>query len=159
MLPKKKCIPEIVTAHSPLVAIRIPSNTVAKEFLRRVNLPIAAPSANPSTKPSPTSAEMVQEMLGNKVPMIFDGGDCEIGIESTVILVPDEKTIMILRPGIITKEDLESFAGKSVTVSYAKKPSEHSPGNKYKHYAPKANVYKIKTIRDIKKLIEEKKTL
>lgn len=110
VLPKKKCIPEIVTAKSPLVAIRIPSNNVARDFLKTIGLPIAAPSANPSTQPSPTSATMVQEMLGDKVPMIFDGGTCEIGIESTVIMVPDDTHITILRPGIIIKEDLETVA-------------------------------------------------
>lgn len=81
-----------------MVAIRIPSNTVAEAFLKAVEMPIAAPSANPSTKPSPTSAEMVQEMLGDNVPMIFDGGKSEVGIESTVIMVPDDKHITILRP-------------------------------------------------------------
>jgi L-threonylcarbamoyladenylate synthase len=97
LLHKKSNVPDMVTAGSDFVGIRIPQNQVARELLIEVNLPIAAPSANVSTKPSPTSAAMVFDNFGNKVPMIIDGGDCEVGIESTVVKVEDDRVI-ITRP-------------------------------------------------------------
>lgn len=158
LLPKKKNIPDITTAGKSLVGIRIPSNTSAQQFLKTCNIPIAAPSANISTMPSPTSAQMVDDMIGKKIPMILDGGNCEIGIESTVVMVPKKNEILIVRPGMITKEDLLRGFPKS-KVTYAKKPSENSPGNKYKHYAPKAKVYTIKTVKTMIWIIKKHKKI
>jgi L-threonylcarbamoyladenylate synthase len=87
LLKKKKIISDIVTAGSEFVGIRIPSNKVALDFLQTVELPVAAPSANISTKPSPTSAQMVESYFHEAVPMIIDGGACDVGIESTVVKV------------------------------------------------------------------------
>lgn len=139
LLHKKPNVPDMVTAGSDFVGIRIPQNQVARELLIEVNLPIAAPSANVSTKPSPTTAAMVRDNFGDKVPMIIDGGDCEVGIESTVVKVEDDRVI-ITRPWYITKEDLESILPTSVQVEYAVKVSEITPGNMFKHYSPGAKV-------------------
>ena len=148
LLHKKPNVPDMVTAGSEFVGIRIPQNQVARELLIEVNLPIAAPSANVSTKPSPTTAAMVRDNFGDKVPMIIDGGDCEVGIESTVIKVEDDRVI-ITRPGYITKEDLESILPDSVQVDYATKISEITPGNMFKHYSPGAKVRIFQSIEDL----------
>ncbi|HCY21543.1 TPA: hypothetical protein DIC40_07005 [Patescibacteria group bacterium] len=87
LLKKKPNVPDIVTAGSDFVGIRIPSNKVALDLLQISEIPVAAPSANLSTKPSPTSAQMVFDNFHEAVPMIIDGGDCEVGIESTVVKV------------------------------------------------------------------------
>ncbi len=139
LLHKKPNVPDMVTAGSDFVGIRIPQNQVARELLIEVNLPIAAPSANVSTKPSPTSAAMVFDNFDDKVPMIIDGGDCEVGIESTVVKVEDDRVI-ITRPWYITKEDLESILPSSIQVDYATTVSEITPGNMFKHYSPGAKV-------------------
>lgn len=139
LLHKKPNVPDMVTAGSDFVGIRIPQNQVARELLIEVNLPIAAPSANVSTKPSPTTAAMVRDNFGDKVPMIIDGGDCEVGIESTVVKVEGDRVI-ITRPWYITKEDLETILPVSVQVDYATTVSEITPGNMFKHYSPGAKV-------------------
>ncbi|MCS7204963.1 MAG: L-threonylcarbamoyladenylate synthase [Leptospiraceae bacterium] len=137
LFPKKTTIPEIVTGGSPYCGFRIPDHPIALEILRSVEKPIAAPSANPFTKLSPISAEMVRDYFQEKVDVV-DGGICHVGIESTVVLFRDESTIEILRPGIFTKEDFESL-GYEVIVSNQKKGGEtlHSPGLLEKHYLPK----------------------
>ncbi len=149
VLPKRSIIPDIVTAWSPMVAIRLPQNDIAQDFLKIVNLPIVAPSANLSTQASPTSADMVYKSLGSRVPMIIDWWICDFGIESTVVMIPDDKHIKILRPWIITKQDLQELCPQDVKISFAQKPSEHSPGNKYKHYSPQAQVFLFSNIQDI----------
>ena len=138
LLKKKPGIPEVVT-QNPFVGIRMPSNQIANDFLKAVALPIAAPSANISGKPSPTSAPMVMDNVGGKIPLIIDGGDSNYGIESTVIKVDEENNqwkIWILRPGFITKEDLESFfEGQPVSVEYTSKDKNLSPGTRFRHYS------------------------
>ncbi len=148
LLKKKDIIPNLVTAGSEFVGIRIPSNQVALDFLQTVELPIAAPSANISTKPSPTSAEMVRDNFHENVPMIIDGGDCEVGIESTVVKV-EWNRVVITRPGFITTEDLQSLFPENVHVEYAQHVSEITPGNMFKHYSPKGNVQLFKDINQI----------
>jgi len=145
-------IPSIITAGHPLMSIRIPNHPVAQKLLALCDFPIAAPSANISTKPSPTSAKMVYDNLMNNIPIIIDGGRCPVGIESTVVKV-EEKKIIITRPGSITKEDLELLFNYKVEVVYGQKPSAMTPGNRYKHYAPDADVSSFTSIEDIKKKI------
>lgn len=155
LLSKKDNIPEIVSPN-PFVWIRIPSNQVALKFLQTCDLPIAAPSANISTKPSPTSAKMVYQYFGSKVPLIIDWWNCNVGIESTVIKVDEQPickpmskwdchnhyNITIMRPGFVTKEDLESLFSdqKNVSVCHSLQKSNISPGNMYRHYSPRAHV-------------------
>ena len=142
---KKPAVPPEVTAGLPTVAVRMPSHPVAAALLKACGLPVAAPSANSSGRPSPTLAAHVLEDMQGKIPLILDGGPCEVGVESTVLdLCHGAPTI--LRPGGITKEMLESVLHTEVALAGSilrpLKPDEKalSPGMRYKHYAPKAVV-------------------
>ncbi|MBR7100928.1 MAG: threonylcarbamoyl-AMP synthase [Clostridia bacterium] len=147
ILPKKDIIPDSVTAGLDTVAIRCPANPVANRLIEIAGVPIAAPSANKSGMPSPTSAVHVYNDMNGEIPMILDGGECEVGVESTVISITDD-SIMLLRPGQVTVEMLSEVC-ENVSVSSAVieelKPGEKalSPGMKYKHYAPVANLYLV----------------
>lgn len=144
VLKKSDVIPKIVTANLDSVAIRMPSNKVARKLIEYASVPIAAPSANISGRPSPTTIEHTIEDLMGRVDMIIGGERCEFGLESTVVEVLDNK-VTILRPGAVTKSMLEEI-GISVDIDPAilNKPSENlkpkSPGMKYRHYAPKAEM-------------------
>lgn len=148
LLAPKKIIPPSITAGHPLMSIRIPSHPVALALLSLCDFPIAAPSANISTKPSPTSAQMVYDNFWEHVPMIIDGGDCLVGIESTVVKVENNK-IIITRPWFVTKEDLELLFDNKVEVIYGTKPSAETPWNRYKHYAPDANMSIFSSIKEL----------
>lgn len=143
---KNEKVPYETTGGMDTVAIRMPDHPVALELIRQSGCLIAAPSANTSGRPSPTLAEHVAEDLGGRIPMILDGGEVGIGIESTIIDLT-EKIPMILRPGYITKEMLEAVIGTVQTdpgiiaADSTKKPK--APGMKYRHYAPKANLMLI----------------
>jgi L-threonylcarbamoyladenylate synthase len=144
ILPKQDCIPDIVSAGLDTVAIRFPSHPVASAVIRESGLPIAAPSANLSGSPSPTNARRCVEDLSGKVEVIIDGGDCSVGVESTVITLADN-TPRLLRPGFVTLEQLCSVLGnvavdKAVLYKLEDNTKASSPGMKYKHYAPKAKV-------------------
>ena len=149
ILPRKSAIPDEVAASLPTVAVRMPSHPVAAALLRACKLPIAAPSANRSGKPSPTTAHHVLVDMDGRIPLILDGGSCDVGVESTVVAVTGEHP-MILRPGYVTKEQMEAVLGEEVLVNHAilekLKDGEvaRSPGMKYKHYAPKADVTILK---------------
>ena len=141
---RRGVIPDIVTCSMDTVAVRLPKSAYARELISRSKRYIAAPSANISGKPSPTRAEHVIEDFMGKIPIILDGGECEVGLESTVCAVYENKPV-ILRPGGITEQMIEQVAG-SVEISPAVlgglKEGEKavSPGMKYKHYSPKAQV-------------------
>ena len=145
LFPKLPSVPDVVTAGLSTVAVRMPSHPVAFELLRTCGLPIAAPSANSSGRPSPTLASHVFEDLHGKIPLILDGGPCQVGLESTVLDLCHGKPT-ILRPGGITKEMLESVLHEEVALAGSilrpLRPDEKalSPGMRYKHYAPKATV-------------------
>lgn len=133
-------IPNVVTANLDTVGIRMPSNIIAKKLIEKAGVPIAAPSANVSGKPSGTNVEDIIDEFDGKVAYILDGGLSDIGLESTVIKVEGEN-INILRPGKITKEQLEKVANqvkvdKNVLGQVGKDEVVASPGMKYKHYAP-----------------------
>ncbi len=146
IMPKRDCIPGAVTANLNTVAIRCPSHPVARALISCAGVPIAAPSANLSGSPSPTTALHVKDDMTGRVDMIIDGGACEVGLESTIVKIESETELTLLRPGAITKEDLEAI-GASVTVAGAVlgalKEGETvlSPGMKYRHYAPKAPLF------------------
>ena len=136
----EKIIPNVVTANLDTVGIRMPSNEIAKKLIQKAGVPIAAPSANISGKPSGTKVEDIIEELDGKVQYILDGGFTDIGLESTVIKV-DNGVIDILRPGKITKEELEEVANQvkidtHVLGKVEKNEKVASPGMKYRHYAP-----------------------
>lgn len=138
---KSQVVPSIVTAGGSTVAIRIPNNNITRDIIEKAEFPIAAPSANLSGRPSPTTAEDVYGDLNGKIPLIIDGGQSNIGIESTVLDIT-EKPYTILRPGFFDKEDLEVYLDEVLYDTSLVKDDviPRSPGQKYKHYAPKASV-------------------
>ena len=147
ILPKRDIIPSEVTAGLDTVAIRCPKNEVARALIKAAGIPIAAPSANASGRPSPTSAAHVYNDLNGKIPLILDGGDCDLGVESTVISIKDDK-IILLRPGSVTPKMLEDVSGNVEIASAVKEELKAgevalSPGMKYKHYAPRASLFLI----------------
>lgn len=152
ILPKSDKISRTVSGGLDTVGIRMPQNPVARAIIKAAGVPIAAPSANTSGLPSPTSAKYVISDLSGRVDAIVDGGSCEFGIESTVItLAGDVPTI--LRPGAITKEMLEEVIGrveiaKAVTEGMKDGEAAASPGMKYKHYAPKAKIIILNADRE-----------
>ena len=149
---KSKVVPRNVTCGLDSVAIRMPKNKIALELIKNTDYPIAAPSANLSGKPSPTSAIHVINDLKEKIDVIIDGGDVEIGIESTVLDLT-RKVPHILRPGKITKEQLEQVIGNIKYTRESKKP--RSPGMKYKHYSPNAKVIIIKNNKELKDILKK----
>ncbi len=137
VLPKSALIPDLVTAGAPTVAVRIPDHKLARELLKKADLPLAAPSANPFGRISPTTAAHVRDQLGDKVDMVLNGGPCRVGVESTVIDCSGE-IVRILRPGGVTAEEIERVVGK---VEFGQTPDPHgpqaSPGLLAQHYAPR----------------------
>lgn len=152
---KSKYISDIVTAGLKTVAIRMPDNKIALQLIERSMVPIAAPSANISGKPSPTAAEHVILDMDGKVDMILLSQDTKVGVESTVIDISGEIPI-ILRPGGITKEELEKILGKvEVDIEITEDDiAPKSPGMKYAHYAPKAQMVIVKGEEAWNKIME-----
>lgn len=148
LLPKKPIIPTITNAGLPSVAIRMPSHPVALALLRACGVPIAAPSANTSGRPSPTTAAHVLDDLDGKIPLILDGGPCEVGLESTVVdMTADVPTIV--RPGGVTLEMLMTVLAKAKVADSVMRPLRKdekavSPGMMYRHYAPKGQLTLVK---------------
>ena len=144
ILPRKEAVPSSVTAGLDTVAVRMPSHPVALALLKACNLPVAAPSANRSGKPSPTSAKHVFDDMDGRIPLIIDGGESDVGLESTVISLVGEKPC-ILRPGGITQAMLEEVLGPVALAGSILRPLEKgekalSPGMMYKHYSPDGQV-------------------
>lgn len=136
VLPKAEIVPDLVTSGLPSVAIRMPSHPLALQLLRTVDLPIAAPSANPFGQISPTTAEHVADTLGDGVDLILDGGACSVGVESTVVGFDDE-TPCILRHGGLTQEELERVVGPVQSRQNPASGPAESPGMLPQHYAPR----------------------
>ena len=145
IMPKKDFVCKESCGGLNSVGVRMPSNKIARKIIAKSNTPFSAPSANISGKPSPTTAQDVYNDMKGKIPLIIDGGECVAGVESTVISVLEESPT-ILRPGIITKEEIEKVLHKQVKV--AKEVTQQttnetkvlSPGMKYKHYSPNAKI-------------------
>jgi L-threonylcarbamoyladenylate synthase len=139
VLPKRECIPGIVTAGLPAVGVRVPANAYALALLVEAGVPIAAPSANRFTGLSPTTAEHVRKSLGNSVDFILDGGPTQIGIESTVLSLAGTRPLL-LRPGMISVEQIEALIGK-VEISAATAAGSHpAPGMHPRHYSPRTRL-------------------
>lgn len=134
VLQKKPIVPDLVTAGLDSVAIRVPAHPVALALLRAVERPIAAPSANPFGYVSPTTAMHVQELLGDKIQFILDGGPCAVGVESTVCALTEEEAV-ILRPGGVTVEEIETVIGPLKLLS-SRQADARSPGTLPRHYSP-----------------------
>lgn len=148
VFPKADIVPAKATGGLDTVAVRFPNHPVARAIIKAAGLPIAAPSANSSGKPSPTRASHVEFDLNGKIDMIVDGGAAEWGLESTIVDVSGEVP-MILRPGAVTKEMMEEVVGKvEIDPAILQKPAADlrpkAPGMKYTHYSPKAEVILVK---------------
>ena len=144
VFPKADCVPVQATGGLDTVAVRFPNHPVARAIIRAAGVPIAAPSANSSGKPSPTRASHVEFDLNGKIDMIVDGGAAEWGLESTIADVSGEVPV-ILRPGAVTREMMEKVVGEvRIDPTLLEKPTELlrplAPGMKYTHYSPKAKV-------------------
>lgn len=150
VLPKKSVVPDCVTADLDTVAIRMPKSPQARQFLRYCDVPVTAPSANTSSRPSPTTWQAVKEDMDGKISAILCGEPCEVGIESTVVDLCGD-TPLVLRPGIITPEILQEVLQKPVRVVTNPKEKVNSPGVRYKHYAPKVPMA-LDLDGDVKKL-------
>ena len=166
---KKSVVPDEVTAGLPTVAMRMPSHPVARAMLQACGLPVAAPSANSSGRPSPTTASHVLEDMKGKIPLIIDGGMCDVGLESTVLDLCHGDPV-ILRPGGVTREMISFVLGCEVAVAGSvlrplkENETALSPGMRYKHYAPKAQVTLVEGPEDrvlplLRKLYGEQTTL
>ncbi len=148
VLPKNDMIPMITSGGLYTVGIRVPSHSVMHRIIELSGCPIAAPSANTSGLPSPTSAAHVMDDMAGKIEAVVDGGQSEFGVESTVISVENESSVRILRPGSVTKDMLLEICGE-VIIDHAilheleDGQTAASPGMKYKHYSPKADVVMI----------------
>jgi len=162
VLKKRKEMLSQLSGGLSTVAVRIPAHPLALELLKKLNAPVSAPSANLSGNPSPTRAEHVWEDLGGKIEAILDGGDAQVGLESTVLALHTRAPVL-LRPGGITREELEDYLRKKITIPESNE-HEHgetsstplSPGMKYRHYAPRAPLYLfLGTPHQIEKNVKE----
>ena len=148
IMKKSDKIPAVVSGGLDTVAIRMPENEYARAIITECSVPLAAPSANLSGSPSPTKAKYVLDDMNGRIPLIIDGGECEIGVESTVISFVGDKP-WLLRPGGITLEQIEETIGevevdKAVLNKLDEDARVSSPGMKYRHYAPKADITVVK---------------
>lgn len=142
LLPKGDNVSDIITAGQPNVAIRMPNNNTALRLIEETGIPLVAPSANISGRPSPTKAEDVMQDLTGKIEGIIDGGECVIGIESTVFGWHNGEPV-IFRPGKISAEEITHIIGKEVRYWDEVIPTTLSPGMKYRHYSPDIPVYVV----------------
>ncbi|RPI83720.1 MAG: threonylcarbamoyl-AMP synthase [Planctomycetaceae bacterium] len=140
VLPKRDAVSDLVTAGLDTVAVRVPDHPVAQALLEAAGVPIAAPSANPFGMVSPTTAEHVREQLGSHIDFVLDGGPCRVGVESTVLLVDDQR-LTLLRPGGTTVEEIEDCLGKVHWSAHAASPDSAAgliaPGTLERHYSPR----------------------
>ncbi len=151
LLPKKESIPAIVTSGLEQVAVRIPNHKLTLELLNTINVPLAAPSANPFGYVSPTEPAHVEKQLGNKIDYILDGGACGVGLESTIVGIENDK-VCVFRLGGLAIEEIEKIIGKvELMINTSSDPK--APGQLKSHYAPKKPLF----IGDIKELIEKNK--
>ncbi len=167
VMKKSRIIPGIITAGLDTVAIRMPSHPIALALIKEAGLPVAAPSANRSGRPSPTTAKHVIDDLWNRVDVILDGGPTSVGVESTVLDITGDVP-MILRPGGITPSQIKSVLGTVVydpalNAGGAENAVPKSPGMKYKHYSPKAQLIIVegeltRVVARIREMVDEYKS-
>ena len=144
VLPAKDCVPKCTTGGLSTVAVRCPACDVTRQIIALSGVPVAAPSANISGKPSTTTAEHVIHDHNGKIPMVVDGGPCQVGVESTIVDLTEDRP-RLLRPGGVTPEQLMEVLGdlvvdKAVTAQIDKDAVVKAPGMKYRHYAPDCQV-------------------
>lgn len=146
VLPKRPDkVPDLITAGNSTVAVRLPGNPLLRKVVKLAGCPLAAPSANPFGYISPTSAGHVKEGLDGRIPAILDGGECSVGVESTIVDVTDPARVRLLRPGGVSAHDLKSRAGVAVVrprQSVSKSPQQmEAPGMLAKHYSPRTPTF------------------
>jgi len=150
ILPKKSNISDIVTGGLDTVAVRMPSHDIMRKVISMVGRPLAAPSANLSGSPSPTTAKHVTDDMNGRIAAVVDGGECSVGVESTVISFEGYDSVRILRPGLVTAEELsryvdEVIVDENILSDVVPEVKEvRSPGMKYKHYSPEAHVVLVR---------------
>jgi len=156
VLPKRANVPDIVTGGLANVAIRMPSHPVALRLIEETGLPIAAPSANLSGRPSPTNGSHVWQDMKDKIPLILDAGACPVGVESTVLDVSGGVPT-ILRAGGISKEQLEAVLGEVWIDNPSENQAPKAPGMKYRHYAPRGEMILMIGLREhvVQRMVEE----
>ncbi len=152
VLPARDIVPKCTTAGLPTVAVRCPDNAVTREIIRLAGVPVAAPSANLSGKPSTTTAQHVLHDHDGKIEAIVDGGPCRVGVESTIVDLTEDRP-RLLRPGGITPEQLLEVLGdlvvdKAVTAQIDKDAVVKAPGMKYRHYAPECEIIIVSGSRE-----------
>ena len=160
VLPKKENIPFSVTGGLQTVGIRCPGDPVARELIRLAGVPIAAPSANVSGRPSPTAAHHVVDDLNGRIDCIIDGGEAEVGLESTIVKIDGERLIL-LRPGAITPEMLrgvceEVVLDNGILDRLPEGTAPEAPGMKYRHYAPRARVHLLRAKNENDEAFDDK---
>lgn len=153
VLPKSAQIPPATSAGLHTIGVRVPANPLARQLIRMAGVPIAAPSANLSGRPSPTTAQHVMRDMDGKIAAVLDGGPCTVGLESTIISLC-EKIPRLLRPGAITLEQLRDALGEvaidhALYEQLAENEQVSAPGMKYRHYAPKAPVTVVRGAPDV----------
>lgn len=154
LIPKQEIVPDIVTSGLENVAVRIPNHGLTLSLLEQLDFPLAAPSANPFGYISPTSAQHVNDQLGNQIPYILDGGACEVGVESTIIQWVNNK-IEVLRLGGLSLEQIEDYTQLKVNLHLNQSSNPAAPGMLKSHYAPRKPLY----IGNIEELIQQYKHL
>ena len=152
VLPAKDIVPKCTTAGLPTVAVRCPDCEITRKIIRSAGVPVAAPSANISGKPSTTTAEHVYHDHAGRIPLIVNGGPCRVGVESTIVDLT-ETPPRLLRPGGVTPEQLREVLGeltvdKAVTAQIDKDTVVKAPGMKYRHYAPECQVLIVSGSRE-----------
>jgi len=155
VLPKSDTIPNWITAGKDTVGLRIPNHPVTLELLRSLDFPLAAPSANPSNRISPTKSSHVDEYFKDKIQMVLDGGECKNGIESTIIGFENNEPILY-RLGSISIEDIEAIIGK-IKIKNKEENKPDAPGMLSKHYSPITNTFLVDDINSFIETIENKK--
>lgn len=145
IFPKSDLIPSATSGGLDTVAVRMPQSPAARAIIDACGFPLAAPSANLSGSPSPTTAQHVMNDMNGRIPLIIDGGECSCGVESTVLCFPSPDRVRILRPGGVTAEMLSELCAVDIDPAVTSEPPKGakvmSPGMKYKHYSPRAEVY------------------
>lgn len=152
VLPKRACVPDLVSAGLPSVAVRMPAHPVFRQLLKLTELPLAAPSANPFGYVSPTTAEHVRANLGGRIGFIVDGGPCAVGLESTIVDLRNPARPRLLRPGAVTRAGLETVLGVAVRVAPKQKTADDAapqlaPGRLTRHYSPRTPLVLYERIR------------
>jgi L-threonylcarbamoyladenylate synthase len=156
VLNKKAPISDLITAGKKTVAVRVPSHPIALDLLHKIDFPLTAPSANPFGSISPTSAKHVFNYFGNELEVILDGGDCEKGVESTIIGFENNSPILY-RQGSITQEMIEQIIGNKISAKTSSDASPNAPGMLSRHYAPLTDTYLTDNVPDFLKQFEGKK--